>query len=288
MHTYSLAAAFLSAVTASPVQDFSPFEYVLPSSGQPNNAPIPFQDFFAQTNTNPDGYNLEQPQILSQSPSTTPDIYEFVKPQILAESPDQRMVETVRGDSLGGNEPLPVQIIPSTENYLPSDLEFQHAQCDTTSSVCCQRVYNGESSHSATCAASTYFRSPFSSLLPRPQIGSPACASEKNIEFAGLDRTPMMDSRSAKFGRYCLAPVYFSDCNQMWEWVWVSLHSLPGPPFPHLINSVCPFTAGSVQDGKEEVFSLTWLTMQKQQGTTGYDCYTECERVLRDRGHPAT
>ena len=226
MHTYSLAAAFLSAVTASPLQDFSPFEFVLPSSGQPNNAPIPFQDFFAQTNTNLDSYNLEQPQILAQSPSTSPDIYEFVKPQILTENPDQRMVETVRGDSPGGNDPLP---LPSTANYLPSDLKFQQAPCDTTSSVCCQRAYNGESSQSVTCAASTYFRSPFSFLLPRPQIGSPACASEEIIKFAGSDHTSMTDSTSAKFGRYCLAPVYFSDCNQMWPLVWVSLHSIPVP-----------------------------------------------------------
>lgn len=256
MHTYFLAAAFLSAVTASPLPEFSPFEYVLPSSGQPNNAPIPFQDFFSQTNTNPDSYNLEQPSILAQSPSTSPDIYKFVQPQILAESPDQRMAETVRGDSPGGIEPLPLQIIPSTANYLPSDLKFQKAPCDTTSSVCCQRAYNGESSQSATCAASKYFRSPFSFLLPRPQIGSPACASEKIIKFAGSDRTSVTDSSSANFGRYCLAPQYFSDCDQMWSWVWVSLHSIPVPPFPHRIYSVCPFTAGSVQDGKE-VFSLT-------------------------------
>lgn len=256
MHTYFLAAAFLSAVTASPLPEFSPFEYVLPSSGQPNNAPIPFQDFFSQTNTNPDSYNLEQPPILAQSPSTSPDIYKFVQPQILAESPDQRMVETVRGDSPGGIEPLPLQIIPSTANYLPSDLKFQKAPCDTTSSVCCQRAYNGESSQSATCATSEYFRSPFSFLLPRPQIGSPACAPEKIIKFAGSDHTSVTDSSSANFGRYCLAPQYFSDCNQMWSWVWVSLHSIPVPPFPHRIYSVCPFTAGSVQDGKE-VFSLT-------------------------------
>lgn len=166
MHTYFFAAAFLSAVTASPLPEFSPFEYVLPSSGQPNNAPILFQDFFSQTNTNPGSYKLEQPPILGQSPSTSPDIYKFVQPQILAQSPDERMAETEGGDSPGGNEPLPLQIVPSTPNYLPSDLKFQQAPCGTTSSVCCQRAYNGESSQSATCAASKYFRSPFSFLLP--------------------------------------------------------------------------------------------------------------------------
>lgn len=165
MHTCFLAAAFLSAVTASPLPDFSPFEYVLPSSGQPNNVPIPFQDFFAQTSTNPDSFDLGQPQILAQSPSTDPYSSNFVQPQILAEGRDEPMPEEVRGDSPNGNEPLP---LPSTI-YLPSDLRFQNAPCNAISSVCCQRAYNGENSRSTTCAASRCFESPFSFLLPSPK-----------------------------------------------------------------------------------------------------------------------
>lgn len=179
MHTYFLAAVFLSAVTASPLPDFSSLGYVLPTSGQPNSAQNPFQDFFAQTSTNPDNYNLEQPQILAQSPgtnlesykfaqlqalaqipSTNSDSYDLVQPQILVASNEEGMHETVRGDAPGGNEPIPLPILGPTTNYLPSDLQFQKAQCDATSSVCCKRD-TGEDSQPAVCDASTRFQGLF-------------------------------------------------------------------------------------------------------------------------------
>lgn len=185
MHTCFLAAAFLSAVTASPLPDFSPLGYVPLTSGQPNNAPIPFPDFFAQTSAIPYNYNIEQSQILAQSPGINLDSYEFAQPQVLAQNPstnsdsynlvqphtlmesyEEEMSETVRGDDPAGNEPIPVPLTGSAANYLPSDLQFQQAPCDATSSVCCQRDYNGEDSQPATCAASMRFQSPFSFLLP--------------------------------------------------------------------------------------------------------------------------
>lgn len=283
MHTYFRAAAFaafLSAVTASPLPDFS---YVLPVSAQPDNTPIPFQDFSAQTSINPDSYNLEQPQILaqslstspdsynleqpqipSQSPGTSPDGYNLEQPQILAESPDERMDETVKGDSPNNNDPLPLPITASNAKYLPSDQRFQLAPCDARSSVCCQRAYNGENSQSATCAASMCFQSPFPFFYPPPQIGSPTCAPEKSLEFVGSDHMPMVDTSNAKFGKYCLAPHYFNNCDKMWDWVWVSLQSILVPLFAHQIYPVCPFTAGSVQDMKE-VLTLTWATMQNNR-----------------------
>lgn len=262
MHTYFLAAAFLSAVTASPLPDFSPLGYVPLTSDQPNDVPIPFPDFFAQTSTNPDNYNLEQsqilaqspginldsnefaqPQVLAQNPSTNSDSYNLVQPQILVESYEEGMPETVRGDDPAGNEPIPLPTASSAEKCLPSDRQFQRAPCDATSSVCCQRDYNGEDSKPATCAASMRFQSPFS------YIRSPVCALEIGIEFAGSDASPVKDFGNPKFGRYCLAPKYFSDCNRLWSWVRVSLY-ICVPPFSHRIYQVCPFTAGIVQDRK--------------------------------------
>lgn len=185
MYTYSLAAAFLLAVTASPLPDLSPLGYLLPTSGQPNIAPILFQDFLAQSSTNLDNYNFEQSQILAQSPETDPGNYKFAQPQvlsqipstnsdgynlrqpqILAESYEKGRPETVRGDALEGNEPIPLPITGPTSNYLPSDIKFQQASCSATSSVCCQRAYNGQDSLPATCAASMYFQSLISFLTP--------------------------------------------------------------------------------------------------------------------------
>lgn len=177
MHTYFLVVAFLSAVTASPLPDFSPLGYVRPT-GQPNNAPILFQDFFEETSTNPENYNFEQSQILAQPPDTNLDSYKLAQPQILAQIPSYNLIqpqilvesnengihETVRGDAPEGDEPIPMPIKGTTANYLPSDLQFQQASCDATSSVCCQRAYIGEDSQPDTCAASMRFQIPFSLL----------------------------------------------------------------------------------------------------------------------------
>lgn len=243
MHTCFLAVAFLSTVTASPLPDFSPLAYALPSTDQPNNAPIPFEDFFAES------LDVGQPQILAQSPSTNLYSYSFLQPQILVEN-NQQIEEPVRGDSPDGNNPIPLS---PTVKYDQSDLKFQHASCDATSSVCCQRAYNGESSQSASCTASMCFESPFSLIFPSSKSAYQECASEYIIDFAGSDHTPVVDTSNDKFGRYCLSPKYFSDCNQMWYWVWVSILSIPVPLFPHRIYLLYPFTTGNT----EKAFSLT-------------------------------
>lgn len=267
MHTYFLAAAFLSAVTASPLPDFSPLGYVSLTSGQPNDAPIPIQDFIAQSSTNSDNYNLEQSQILAQSPGISLDSNEFAQPEVLAKNPstnsdsfnlvqpqilvgsyEEGRPEKIRGDDPAGNEPIPLPTAGSAENYLPSDLQFQQAPCDATSSVCCQRDYNGEDSKSATCAASMRFQSPFS------HIRSPICALDISIEFAGSDQSSVKDSGNPKFGRYCFAPKYFSDCNQLFSWVRVSLYICPSL-FPSSVPSLPLYCRYCTR--QEKVVSLT-------------------------------
>lgn len=167
MHTYFLAPVFLSAVTASPLQDFSPLGYVLPSSGQPNDAPNAFQDFFARTSTNPDSY---------------------IQPQIQAKSLGERL----GGDPASGNEAIPHS---AASQYLQSDLKFQRAPCGATSSVCCQRAYNGESSQSATCAASMYSQSPFSFLLSPNRLTSGCFREQDSIRRFGSNANDGLHER---------------------------------------------------------------------------------------------
>lgn len=239
MYAYSLAAAFLLAVTASPLPDLSPLGYLLPTSGQPNIAPILFQDFLAQSSTNLDNYNFEQSQILAQSPETDPGNYKFAQPQvlsqipstnsdgynlrqpqILAESYEKGRPETVRGDALEGNEPIPLPITGPTSNYLPSDIKFQQASCSATSSVWLPTSLQWTGFATRHLCRKYVLSKP--NLISYPHIHSPICASEISIEFAGLDQSSIKDFRNAKFGRYCFAPKYFGDCNQMWSWVLVS------------------------------------------------------------------